>query len=51
MSIKYKIKHVSQVLSMNSKKQMQILPEMDLGSQHAAKMELSVKKLTDLIIA
>ena len=29
---------------MNSKKQTQILPEMDLGSYHATKMDLSVKK-------
>ena len=35
---------------MNLKKQKQILPEMDLGSYHTSKMDLSVKKLTDLII-
>ena len=29
---------------MNSKKQMQMLPEMDLGSHHTFKMEISVKK-------
>ena len=29
---------------MNSKKQTQILPEMDLGSYHTTKMDLSVKK-------
>ena len=30
---------------MNSKKQMQILPEMDLGSHHTSKMEISVKNI------
>ena len=35
---------------MNSKKQTQILPEIDLRSHRISKMELSVKNVTGIII-
>ena len=47
---KITIKNVNQVSSMNSKKQTQILPEIDLRSHRISKMELSVKNVTGIII-